>query len=727
MDTRIAADERTQPPRSSRLVFESVASHSPKYRSDIDGLRAIAVISVVLYHLKIAGFQSGFMGVDVFYVISGYLITSLISKELSQGHFSIVTFYERRTRRIFPALFTVLFFCTFASFLFLYPEQLTKYGKSLLATTFFVSNLYFWHSALPSGYFDAGVSAQPLLHTWSLAVEEQFYLLFPVTLYLLFRYARKRINAFLLFVCCASFAFNLWTTQHRPVVAFYWIMPRAWELLIGALLATKAFPSLGERRLREAIAPLGLGLIFVAVCLPHNGFAFPGYVALLPCVGTSLVIYAGDAGPSVVSRILSVKPLVFVGVISYSLYLWHWPLIVFTSHFPLNLNGNVQICWVLTLSVLAAFLSFEYIERPFRGRASPFSRRQVFAFGAAASVLAVSLSLIAYRTHGLPSRYDSQTRQIVLTNQMRLKEFVGTCENWKSEVRYMSDIQFCEVGPNSDHKVLFWGDSHVEQLYPLIQNVFSGGLEHHSAITAFSPACLPDQRLNNRSEGYHCDSFAKYVLLRAQRQDIETVFVGFSTWWWNWKDAPFCLATEGKCTEALSTRKLHDEFFADLSEEIHVLRRSGKRVIVCLPFPFYGQNIPELEMSNAIFGGLGLSKIPKETDSLEVHDEIKSLAQAAGAETLDPREVLCSHGHCMTDLSGISIYSDSNHLATSQVHILEDKFRQVLQHAAPPPVNAATSTMPSLRSGRPQAVGSSQPANKSLSTSRPPFTVLNTR
>lgn len=374
MQTQEALEEGIQPSsiRTPRFVFESVASHSSKYRSDIDGLRAVAVLSVVSYHLGISSFRNGFMGVDVFYVISGYLITSLISKDLAAGRFSIVTFYERRTRRIFPALFTVLFFCILAASILFYPEELTRFGKSLLATTFFVSNLYFWHSARPAGYFDTSVAPQPLLHTWSLAVEEQFYLLFPVTLYFLFRWARKRINKYLFIFCALSFVLNLWATQHRPVAAFYWLMPRAWELLLGALLAMKAVPLIQSRTIREILALLGIGMVVTSVWLPLGGLAFPGYIALLPCIGTALVIYAGETGPSFVARFLSLKPVVFIGVISYSLYLWHWPVIVFSQRSPLNFDENGEIAFVILFSVLAAFLSFEFIERPFRGSGSRF-------------------------------------------------------------------------------------------------------------------------------------------------------------------------------------------------------------------------------------------------------------------------------------------------------------------------------------------------------------------
>ncbi len=671
-----------QSPSRTRFSFESVAARSAKYRADVDGLRAVAVIAVLFFHLGISTFRNGFIGVDVFYVISGYLITSLIAKDLAVGSFSIVMFYERRMRRIFPALFTVLFSCILIGSIVLYPEELTKFGKSLVTTTFFVSNFYFWHSALPAGYFDTTTAAaQPLLHTWSLAVEEQFYLLFPLTLYLLFRWARERVNAWLFVLTASSFALNLWTTQHQPIVAFYWLMPRAWELLLGALLATKAVPLIRSRGLREIVAILGIGMILSAVCLPLKGLPFPGYIVLLPCVGAWLVIYAGEAGPSFVSRILSFRPVVFIGVISYSLYLWHWAAIEFGKHFPFNLRGNAEIAFVLLFSVLAAFVSFEFIERPFRGSSSPFSRRQIFAYGFAASILTAVFGFAAYHSQGLPGRYDAQTRQVVLANQERIADFDESCANFRTEVHSMRDIKSCDVGGKLQRKVLFFGDSHLQQLYPVIKEIFnSPGFGDRGVVTAFAPGCLPDEHINDRTtDGYHCDSFAKFAMMRAQQEDIDSVFLGFSTWWGNREDTPFCLTVNDKCAKALSRDELHRQFLTDLANEIRLLKNHGKNVIVCLPFPIFLERIPELDMSNAIFGRVGLSKTPKETSSLALHDEIRAVAISAGADVFDPRETLCTGDRCTTSVAGVSLYKDNNHLAKSQVNILENNLRAVLQ------------------------------------------------
>jgi peptidoglycan/LPS O-acetylase OafA/YrhL len=665
----------------TRVSFESVASHSAKYRADIDGLRAVAVLVVVFYHLGLRNFRNGLVGVDVFYVISGYLITALLLKDLEAARFSIVSFYERRMRRIFPALFVVLLFSTVCASILFDPPELEKFGKELLATTFFASNIYFWHSAEPLGYFDTGVISVPLLHTWSLSVEEQFYLFFPITLFLLFCYAKKRIGVWLLLLSAASFALNLWATQHKPVVAFYWIMPRAWELLAGALLALKVIPFVRGRILQEIIALLGLAMILGAACLPFKGLQFPGAFVLLPCLGTCLVIYAGESSSSFVAKLLSLRPVVFVGVISYSLYLWHWPLIVFSKHLPFRLSGYLLVAFVLSFSLAAAFVSFEYIERPFRGSASSFTRRQIFALGLAASVASAACGLIAYRSHGLWERYTPQTRQIITANLARVGDFDPSCGNFKTEVHSINDIKFCNHGQQLPHKILFWGDSHVEQLHPVIKDLYDhGDLQGHGAVLAIEVGCLPDEHMNNALAGFHCDSFARFTEQRAQWQDVDLVFIGFSAWMARW-DNTTCLSVNDKCVGLLTQDELRRRFAADLSDVIHTLRSDGKKVVVSLPFPIFNESIPQLAISNRVFGRFGLAQAPKEVSSPLFREEIRATAVRAGAEIFDPRETLCPDKHCITEVDGVSIYKDESHVAGSQIHILESNLRDVLERS----------------------------------------------
>ena len=303
-----------------------------RYRADVDGLRAIAVIPVVFYHANIWPFNGGFVGVDVFFVISGYLITWLIASEIDIGAFTVARFYERRIRRIFPALFVMMAFCAAVGCYLLPPDDYKLLGQSVVAATLFSSNILFWRH---SGYFDVPASQQLLLHTWSLAVEEQFYLVFPLYLLFVRRHLPLWCKQITLLVCVLSFGFNVLTVKNHGHAAFFLASHRVWELLVGALLALELVPR-ANALLRNILGLSGLGLIFFAVFSFSATTSFPGMAALLPVVGTAFILWAGVGGSSATTRLLSRAEFVFVGKISYSLYLWHFPLLAFAGYLSLK-------------------------------------------------------------------------------------------------------------------------------------------------------------------------------------------------------------------------------------------------------------------------------------------------------------------------------------------------------------------------------------------------------
>lgn len=343
----------------------------PEYRADIDGLRAIAILPVVFFHAGFGFAQGGFVGVDVFFVISGYLITSLVHREMLAGEFSLARFYERRVRRLFPALFAMLSACAVVAAWLLLPQDLRYFGGSLFATTLFSSNIFFW---LEAGYFDVAAERKPLLHTWSLAVEEQFYLLFPFFLLLVLRYLPRRLVAVIGAVTVVSLLTSEWMLRNSDSAAFYLAPFRAWELGLGASLALIAPRTRHDNRYAEAFAWLGLALISASVAAFSWQTPFPGLHALVPAVGAALVIWSGSRASTHAARILSARPLVFTGLISYSLYLWHWPLLVFARHFAIRELTAAERLGVLLASVVLAMASWRYIERPFRGGATASCR-----------------------------------------------------------------------------------------------------------------------------------------------------------------------------------------------------------------------------------------------------------------------------------------------------------------------------------------------------------------
>jgi peptidoglycan/LPS O-acetylase OafA/YrhL len=641
------------------------------------------VLPVVFFHARVAGFSGGFVGVDIFYVISGYLITALIAKDIALGRFSVVSFYERRIRRIFPALFAVMFASTLAACALFSPQDFIAFGKSMIAATLFVSNVFFKHAAGTGGYFGPSSDSRVLLHTWSLSVEEQFYLLFPTALLLLARWAKRQAISILLVIAVGSFFISVWTAQYRPLTAFYIFIPRAWELLIGSLLAIKTVPPLTRRALREITGLAGLGLIAWAVFIFNKDTTFPGLAALLPCLGAWLVIYSGENGPSCVKTILSFRPLVFVGIISYSLYLWHWPIIVFSRYFSAGELSGLETATVIIVSLAVAFISFEFIEKPFRGADSKVKGRQIFKLGIAASMLSLVIGFAIYWHHGFPGRYDELTRQLILENTERKDDFLEECSNFRKEFHSISDITFCKLepkhlGPNSAKAIMFWGDSHVQQLYPLIKKMHDDGeLQGHGVVLAIANGCPPTEHLNSIEKGYHCDSFATLAMTRAEQEDVDTVFIAFNTWWSSHEF--ICTSVEGRCVGRLSPEEARRQFLSQLSDQIHRLRISGKRVIVSLPFPMFDKSIPDLEIRNAVFGRFGLGGVAKDITLPGFRNEVASAAKNAGAEIFDPRESLCDEQQCITQVNGVSIYKDDNHIAASQIGILGDNLKQVLR------------------------------------------------
>jgi peptidoglycan/LPS O-acetylase OafA/YrhL len=659
-----------------RIAFQSKLARSSQYRPEIDGLRALAVLPVLFFHTEIPGFSGGFVGVDIFYVISGYLITSVIAKDVAVGRFSFVSFYDRRIRRIFPALFAVVFFSLLLGALLLVPKDFAAFGKSLIAITFFVSNIFFKRAGGGQGYFGDDSHSQVLLHTWSLSVEEQFYLFFPTVLLLLARFAKKRTRKYLWLGALVSFVINIWATRYRPHGAFYLLIPRAWELLLGALLAMKAVPPLKRRVSREIVGFLGLGLIAWAVSVFTTDTTFPGFAALFPCLGAWLIIYAGENGPSSVRTILSFRPLVFIGVISYSLYLWHWPIFVFGKYFAAGDLSHGDTAIIIFSSLVMAFISFEFIESPFRGGDSPITRRQIFSFGLAASALSAVLGFAIYSSQGFPGRFSESTRQLISKNVERKSDFQFVCSNWKTDIKSVADLTFCNIGAESSKKIMFWGDSHVQQLYPLIQRIYdSGGLRDHGALFTVAPGCPPTEHMNRPEPGFHCDSFSHFAMMRSQEQDIDTVFIAFSppgTW-------TLCPSVDGKCIGRISDEEMGQRFVQQLSEYIQDLKRRGKRVILSLPFPNFDKSPPDLQIRNALLRKFRIVGVAKDTIPASVRQQLAYLAERSGAEIFDPKKSLCGDRDCITEVDGVSIYKDDNHLAASQIGILQENMESTLE------------------------------------------------
>jgi peptidoglycan/LPS O-acetylase OafA/YrhL len=443
------------------------------YRTDIDGLRAVAVLLVMADHFR-THFSGGYVGVDVFFVISGYLISAAILKEMANGTFSIANFYERRIRRIFPALIVMLLGVCALSYRYMFPTELADFARSLLAAMFSVSNFWFWHQA---GYFDAPSAFKPLLHTWSLAVEEQFYIFFPIFLVLIRRFAPRQLKSAIFGFTALTFALAMFYVQRDATAAFFFSPLRAWELLIGTIVSQRYFPAIRSAMGRNIATIAGVLMIVVPSLRYTAATPFPGLAAVPPCLGAALIIAGGETGTSLVGRLLSLRPVVFIGLISYSLYLWHWPVLVFQ-----NIGGMVAQLppdsrtlklAMFAISIALGYLSWKWVETPFRkGRLRP-GKRQLFVINGIGVALVSALGAAVLATNGLPGRFPTDALQAASYLDYTMKEpfreglcFIGS-DNTFADFNQST----CLAEAANKPTVLLLGDSQAAQLWPGMQQV----------------------------------------------------------------------------------------------------------------------------------------------------------------------------------------------------------------------------------------------------------------
>ena len=432
-----------------------------KYRADIDGLRALAVLPVVLYHMGLSRYMpGGFIGVDIFFVISGYLITSIIAANIDSNSYSLADFYNRRIKRIFPVLFVLYIVVAFISLLSHFPAESATVGNSIASSVFFVSNILFYYS---SGYFDTASESNFLLHTWSLSVEEQFYVLFPIILYMMRNLTKNQRLLTLIIIAIASFLASIYLVNNDASAAYYLVHSRAWELMLGAILAISA-PNALAKPIAELMGLFGLLLIIASCFLINKSTPFPGLAALPACLGAVAIIYSGIS-KTWTSTILGNPILRFFGLISYSFYLWHWPIWVFFSE-RIQLQGTIGTLikiLLIGLSIIVATISWQYIEKPFRQKRSWLNQRNVLTGGVIAMILmtafAFSLSKVN-RTIWSPPIEAEKINEFVnyggIKFQTEANCFIETAEK-------PFDIENC-LKFSKNKNLLVLGDSHAAHL-----------------------------------------------------------------------------------------------------------------------------------------------------------------------------------------------------------------------------------------------------------------------
>jgi peptidoglycan/LPS O-acetylase OafA/YrhL len=615
------------------------------YRPDVDGLRAVAVLAVLAYHAFPRSAPGGFAGVDVFFVISGFLISGIILDGLKAGSFSFADFYWRRVRRIFPALILVLATSLALGWLLLLPDEFMQLGKHVAAGAGFVSNIVFWREA---GYFDSAAELKPLLHLWSLGVEEQYYLVWPLLLFLL-RGSPRRMLAMIAALTAASFAANIWLTPERPWAAFYLPVTRFWELLAGALLA---FFILQEEKFSNFRSVAGLTLLALTFILLHGQRDFPGWWALLPVLGTVLLI---SAGPSawINRHLLANRAMVYVGLISYPLYLWHWPLL---SYARIVQGGEppAALRWgLLAASVLLSVLTYELVEKKIRFAKRPSVRRVSFPALAASMAGLGVCGLLALQSH-----VDPQSASVPL-----VREISSASADWS----YSGD----RVIPGDTEKtVLFFGDSHMQHYWPRIEKVVrERAAPLRTVIFKTTGGCAPVPGIERR--GQQCSRFVDEGLALAMRSEVQTVVIAAS--WVGFVGRPDYYKVGDPAETPL--RMLAPESAWVLKGLEAALRRmtaAGKQVVLVLSSPrgdaFDPKSVIQREgMTVHVREPLG--RVPR-SELVQVTSPIDSrliaIAAAAGASVIDPTEWLCSAAFCpAADERGRPLYKDNSHLRAS--------------------------------------------------------------
>lgn len=637
------------------------------YRRDIDGLRAIAVIAVVLFHFGVPGFTGGFIGVDVFFVISGYLITSIIWRERQSNRFSFVDFWARRARRILPALFVMMIAALLMGWFLLAPKDYEELGRSVRYQVLFTSNLLFMRQ---DGYFDVASDLKPLLHTWSLAVEEQFYILFPLLLALLSRYLKHWRTA-LFAVLLVSFGLSVWAVAYHPEKAFFLLPMRAWELLAGAMLAVqpkrdwRASPALAQ-----GVSLVSMVLILLAVFCFDPRTPFPGVAALLPVLGVVGLIWANGHQQTLMGRLLGTRVLVGLGLISYSWYLWHWPVFVFASYASVDGLGPFELAGLILLTLGLGYLSWRLVESPFREKRLLAGRKAILA-AAGVGILCIGLAGQALRwTDGLPWRLSEEALRYA-----QAKEWSPELLACLAEKDTPDDRLFCHFGPRSRSvSALVWGDSHATALIPALED---GAQKHDiSLVQASFAGCVPLAGLENIPRCAHFNQRVQEVLAQQTFSDVVLV-ARWSLYVYGQVSGDKEHALKDPATGHYVQAIAEQRFAEGMRERVAGLRAAGHRVWLVKEVPLQEFSVPyrlsRLAMLHRSVEGQGLPLAHHLQRQGFINQLFDQMAAAdPGVVALDPASRLCAiDSLCRVELNGQALYTDDNHISEVGARYIE--------------------------------------------------------
>jgi peptidoglycan/LPS O-acetylase OafA/YrhL len=607
-----------------------------QHRSDIDGLRAVAVLGVLIFHFGFETLSGGFVGVDVFFVISGYLITSIIITEHKESSFSYLKFYEKRIRRLFPALFATSFFTLITGYFLFMPDEFKEFGQSLVAVVTYLSNFFFW---LKSDYFAGPSELKPLLHTWSLAVEEQYYLIFPTLALLCLKRGLTFFLAVVIVLIFVSFGASILLINKHPSAAFFISPFRFWELLAGSLISILVNKGFFLPKLLNWIAPyIGLTLILISFFVLNEFSIFPGWVALLPVIGSVLIVWS-QPSDGIFNTLMTTRFMSFTGKISYSLYLWHWPIIVFYGYWIIREFELIEKVAMILVTYIIAWLSWRFIETPFRlKRKIGFAPIKTYFSAIITSVILALLGLFLHYQDGMHSRFLEEGAVVKSTESINKsnKCFMSTDENYHGW-----GFEDCRIQINDNAKyTLLWGDSHANHLWKGLKA--NSKMLNENFILYSSAGCPPifDVEVNGRP---NCRSNNTNVRNILKDNNIQKVILASS---WSY------------------AQKAGDVDLARLSATIKEIRSAKLKIVIINQVPIYSLNNPQflakrLSQRNSPMDDYWMKPI----GGKQVSEEIRKIVE--GTPIFSPMNVFCDEGLC-------KIYSNGRLMVTDMAHLSKD-------------------------------------------------------
>lgn len=632
------------------------------YRPEVDGLRAVAVVSVILFHTGLGVATGGYIGVDIFFVISGYLISSIILQQLKEKRFSFTGFYERRIRRIFPALFVTMVATSIAAWIILPPNHLQSYSQSLVATTAFASNVYFW---LKSGYFGGDAELFPLLHMWSLSVEEQYYVAFPFLALFAHRGRKGTVDL----VMALSLITSLWLcikyAENDQMMAFFLTPMRAWELLFGVFIAMHQFKWRAAiariRHLTPALEVSAAAMILVPIWLYDTTTPFPGWSTLPPVLGTALIILLARP-KSVTGRVLASRPFVLVGLLSYSAYLWHQPLYALA-----RMQGFAEHGWpayfalILATFVLAA-ASLKFVEAPFREKGR-FSRVQVYSLFFIGSALMLGAGLAGHFKGGFPQRFSKDTLAVAATGAP--SPFREKCHVEGIDARGPEGA--CRYFDGTSASWAVFGDSHgVEVAYALAEQLRPAG---QGVLHATFSGCQPALAFHSSNPG--CSDWIKRSVeyFEADRS-ITSVILVFRHSYYLFGDQtrtyPRVPNASPNFLTGLPPAEARERYVASLTEIVERLTASGKQVYIMEPIPDLPTHVERYTFSgdpNDTDRITGTSASFYKERNAYILTVLQKLDALPNVSLLSPTRAVCTTQRCSSLIGGKSMYFDDNHFS----------------------------------------------------------------